>query len=156
VTEQYRPDARFVRKPAYAGLFSSDVSYSEHYTPLLATDRKFTNFTVPHGLDRSVATALPGLWYCLHLPNDLLELIDTPARILKQCQVQHLDHEIVLAPIQIFNPDTLGRWLERTYPILSYPILSYPILSYPILSYPILSYPILSYPILSYPSSLPR
>lgn len=119
MTEQYRPDARFEREPAYAVLFSSDVSYSEHYTPLLATDRKFTNFTVPHGIDRSTATALPGLWYCLHLPNDLLELIDTPARILKQCQVQHLDHEIVLAPIQIFNPDTMGRWLERTYPILA-------------------------------------
>ena len=74
MTEHYRPDARFVRKPAYAVLFSSNVSYDEGYTSVVPTDRKYFNFTVPHGLDRSVAAALPGLWYCLHLPNDLIEL----------------------------------------------------------------------------------
>jgi hypothetical protein len=119
VTEGYTPDAaRFGRKPVYAVLFSADVDFNEDYTTIVAGDQRFTNFTVPHGLDRSVATALPGLWYCLHLPNDLAELVDTPARILKRSQAQHLDHQIIFSPIQIFDGSLLSRWLEPNYPVL--------------------------------------
>jgi CHAT domain len=55
----------------------------------------------------------------LHLPNDLAELIDTPARILKRAQIQHLDHEILLLPIQAFIPEVLQRWLRFTHPVLA-------------------------------------
>lgn len=118
MTEHYEPDARFSRKPAYAVLFSSEIDYGAQQQTIVSGERSFADFTVPHGLDRAVAAALPGLWYCLHLPNDLLELIDTPARVLKQSQDQHLDHEIILAPIQVFDPAVLSRWLERIYPLL--------------------------------------
>ncbi len=120
MTENYWPDAtRFSMKPTYAVLFSSDSRLDEDQPRLVTPGIGYTNVTVPHGLDRAVASALPGLWYCLHLPNDLAELIDTPARVLKSAQVQHLDHEILLMPIQVFVPDVVQHWLKFTYPVLA-------------------------------------
>jgi hypothetical protein len=120
VAENYTADtARFGKKPVYAVLFSSDFGLDEDHPKLVEPGIGYTNVTVPHGLDRAVASTLPGLWYCLHLPNDLAELVDTPARILKGAQIQHLDHEILLLPTQAFVPEVLQRWLEFAHPVLA-------------------------------------
>jgi hypothetical protein len=36
-----------------------------------------------HLLSPDVATAIPALWYCLHLPRDAFDVVDLPARVLK-------------------------------------------------------------------------
>ncbi|WP_405753805.1 CHAT domain-containing protein [Streptomyces sp. NBC_01411] len=75
------------------------------------------DMTVPHGISRAAAAALPGLWYTLHLPSTLSDLIDTPARILKAAQQLKLDHHILLLPIDVFDAryvDGFFRGLHRT------------------------------------------
>jgi hypothetical protein len=69
-------------------------------------------------LTREVATALTGLWYCIHLPNDFMQLIDVPALTLKRSQVLHLDHRIILAPIQVFDQGHIGRLIGPDFPVM--------------------------------------
>lgn len=73
--------------------------------------------TVPHGLSRAVAAALPCLWYALHLPSTLMDLVDTPARVLKAVQQLKLDHHILLMPVDLFDKryvDGFFRGVHRT------------------------------------------
>lgn len=75
--------------------------------------------TVPHGLAKTVATALPGLWYCLHLPASLGDLIDVDAWQLKAAQQLRLDHHILLVPIDLFAEDTVGPHLRHFHPVVT-------------------------------------
>ncbi|WP_344290593.1 CHAT domain-containing protein [Streptomyces synnematoformans] len=75
--------------------------------------------TVPHGLAKTVAAALPGLWYCLHLPAALWDLVDVDAWKLKAVQSLRLDHNIVLVPIDMFDEDLLGRHLQHHHPVVT-------------------------------------
>ncbi|MER6280275.1 CHAT domain-containing protein [Streptomyces sp900105245] len=75
--------------------------------------------TAPHGLAKTVATALPGLWYCLHLPAALWDLIDVDAWKLKAIQSLRLDHNILLVPIDMFDEDVLGRHLRHHHPVVT-------------------------------------
>ncbi|MGW1010938.1 CHAT domain-containing protein [Streptomyces termitum] len=61
------------------------------------------SFTIPHGLAWDVAQALPGLWYCLHLPRSRGDLVDLEAWKLKGLQQLAMGHHVVVAPI-----DALG------------------------------------------------
>jgi CHAT domain len=107
------------RPPIYAVLFHAET-VEDPYSPLVTVqDGADSAATAPHGLDREVAAALPGLWYCLHLPNTLGELVDVPAVHLKAFQALHLDHHIVLAPIQIFDPAHVGARLDGGSPVLA-------------------------------------
>ncbi|MFD6548740.1 CHAT domain-containing protein [Streptomyces sp. NPDC058398] len=74
--------------------------------------------TVPHGLAKTVAAALPGLWYCLHLPASLRDLVDVDIWKLKAAQSLRLDHNILLVPIDCFDED-LGRHLQRHHPVVT-------------------------------------
>ncbi|KOU13191.1 hypothetical protein ADK51_35590 [Streptomyces sp. WM6368] len=74
---------------------------------------------MPHGLSKTVATALPGLWYCLHLPATLLDLVDVDAWRLKAAQSLRLDHNILLVPIDCFDEDLLGRYLQHHHPVVA-------------------------------------
>ncbi|MFF4792952.1 CHAT domain-containing protein [Streptomyces sp. NPDC001276] len=74
--------------------------------------------TVPHGLAKTVAAALPGLWYCLHLPASLADLVDVDIWKLKAAQSLRLDHNILLVPIDCFDED-LGRHLQHHHPVVT-------------------------------------
>jgi hypothetical protein len=107
------------RPPLYAVLFDA-ATVGPAYRPTVAYQYDVTSgVTAPHGLDREVASALPGLWYCLHLPNDPSSLVDIPAPVLSAAQALDLDHHILLAPVAAFEPDVVGNWLSRGVPILA-------------------------------------
>ena len=108
----------FARKPLYAVLFPT-VETGTPYSPLVAKQQgPDTTVTVPHGFDREVAAALPGLWYCMHLPNDFLQLIDVPLSTIKTSQMLHLGHLILVAPIQVFDQAHIDGFLTSTAPVL--------------------------------------
>lgn len=108
----------FDRSPMYAVLFQATVEGGP-YRPLL-TERldRDSSMTVPHGLDREVATALPALWYCLHLPSTFADFVDIPVGDLKTFQALHLDHHILLAPAALFDEAHVGPWLADGVPAL--------------------------------------
>lgn len=107
------------RSPQYLVLFSTSDNVEETYDPF-AYDKFNGEFpaTVPHGLSREVATALPGLWYCLHLPNSFQQLVDIPLSLTKLSQELQLDHKILLLPIQVFDPDRFPAWPDWVEPAL--------------------------------------
>lgn len=107
------------RRPLYAVLFATAEDIGLPYSPLVATEQgQGSQFTVPHGFDREVAATLPGLWYCLHLPNTLLELTDIPARAIKAYQDLHLSHRILLSPVGAFDRAYVGDWSPLTVPVV--------------------------------------
>ena len=86
----------FGRSSLYVVLFSA-TDADAPYLPIVAEQQgRDSTVTVPHGFDRDVAPALPGLWYCLHLPNTFYQLIDIPAVHMKAAQALHLDHHVFL------------------------------------------------------------
>ncbi|MGW4816691.1 CHAT domain-containing protein [Kitasatospora cineracea] len=89
------------------------------YVPVVFERPADAESTVPHGLAMSVATALPGLWYCLHLPATLLDLVDTPIQQLKAAQHLFLDHHILMVPIDLFDADRIGDLLQGRHPVLA-------------------------------------
>ncbi|MDQ3933074.1 MAG: CHAT domain-containing protein [Actinomycetota bacterium] len=108
----------FDRSPIYAVLFhvtGEDGPYQPLVTERLGGD---SSVTVPHGLDREVATALPALWYCLHLPSTFADFVDMPVADLKVFQTLHLDHHILLAPVTFFDEAHVGPWLADGVPAL--------------------------------------
>jgi hypothetical protein len=112
-------EAGFARVPLYAVLFHGTPE-SGSYSPVVdAPYGPDSEGTVPHGFDREVAAALPGLWYCLHLPNTFWELIDVPAHVLKAAWDLHLDHRILLAPVEVFDREHVGGWLAQGVPLLA-------------------------------------
>jgi CHAT domain len=99
---------RRARVPVYAVLFRM-TSLSGRYRPLVASPYGAdAQITGPHGFDREVAAALPGLWYCLHLPNTVFELSDVPAPMLKGAQRLDLPHHIVPVPVDALNAPHLA------------------------------------------------
>lgn len=105
-------DAMFERRPLYVALFSAAEDTGSPYLPFVVEQvGRDSAITVPHAFDREVAAALPGLWYCMHLPNDFGQLIDVPAATIKASQALHLDHHILAVPIQVFDQDHIGGWL---------------------------------------------
>ena len=104
------PDV-FGTAPLYAVLFSSSQDIDSPFSPVVVSrgsepivdDQAFV--TVPHGLSREMATALPGLWYCLHLPNSFFQLTDLSCSFLKNIQGFALGHQFFFAPVQIFDPE---------------------------------------------------
>jgi hypothetical protein len=100
------------RAPLYAVVFHAtpdDAPFQPVLTEAIGSD---SFVTVPHGLDREVATALTALWYCLHLPSTFGDFVDLPASNLKADQTLHLDHHIRLAPVDLFH-DTGVDWPRR-------------------------------------------
>ncbi len=103
----------------YAVLFDAP-SLEPFYRPTVTYQYDVNSgITAPHGLDHEVAFALPGLWYCLHLPNDPSTLVDIPAPILSAAQALDLDHHILLAPVAAFDSDDVRQWLARRLPMLA-------------------------------------
>jgi hypothetical protein len=110
--------------PLYAVLFAPGAGEgraqdSSPYVPVVWERPDAAQSTVPHGLAKTVATALPGLWYCLHLPASLWDLVDVDARNLKAAQNLRLDHNILLVPIDMFDEDLLGRHLQHHHPVVT-------------------------------------
>ncbi|MFF9150325.1 CHAT domain-containing protein [Streptomyces sp. NPDC014861] len=66
-----------------------------------------------------MAAALPGLWYCLHLPASLPDLIDVDIWILKAAQNLRLEHHILMVPIDCFEEDVLGEHLQHHHPVVT-------------------------------------
>ena len=107
------------RPPLYAVPFDAPT-LDRAYHPTIAYQYDVNSgVTVPHGVDREVASALPGLWYCLHLPNDPSSLVDIPAPVLSAAQALDLEHHILLVPVEVFVPEVVGGWLARGVPILA-------------------------------------
>lgn len=112
-------ETAFERHLIYAAVFRATLD-QRPYAPLVTRPYGDGSLvTAPHGLDREVAVTLPGLWYCLHLPNTLAQLVDLSAATLKASQALHLDHHILLAPIQIFDREHVGGWLASGVPVLA-------------------------------------
>ncbi|MGA5810200.1 hypothetical protein ACPC3D_31935 [Streptomyces cellulosae] len=76
------------------------------HTPLEDADQ----FAIPHGLARDVARALPGLWYCLHLPQSRGDLVDLEAWRLKGLQQLAMGHHVMPVPVTALNGLTLAPW----------------------------------------------
>jgi hypothetical protein len=105
--------------PIYAVLFEG-TDDAAPYLPLVAAPyRAGASVTVPHGLDREVVAALPGLWYCLHLPNTFFELIDISPAHLVMSQSLDLGHHILLMPIAAFTEEYVGPLLRNGVPVLA-------------------------------------
>jgi len=109
------------RAPIYAVLFDGTVDPdSDAYSPLVTAQYGAgAPVTVPHGLDKEVVAALPGLWYCLHLPNTMFEVIELPPSFLATAQSWDLGHHILLAPIAAFTPAYVGALLAQGIPVLA-------------------------------------
>ncbi|MFJ1742467.1 CHAT domain-containing protein [Streptomyces microflavus] len=110
--------------PLYAVLFAPGPAEgraqdSSLYAPVVFERQADAESTAPHGLARTVAAALPGLWYCLHLPATLLDLVDTPIRLLKAAQQLVLDHNILMLPVDCFDADRIGHLLRGRHPVLA-------------------------------------
>ena len=107
------------RAPLYAVLFDAP-NLDRAYLPTISYQYEISSgVSVPHGLDREVASALPALWYCLHLPNAASSLVDIPAPVLTAAQALDLEHHILLAPAEVFELEVVGRWLARGVPMLA-------------------------------------
>jgi len=107
------------RAPIYAVLFDGTVGLGE-YTPVVAGQYGAdARVSVPHGLDHEVVAALPGLWYCLHLPNALFELIEVPSSSLVAVQSLDLGHHILLVPMAAFAAQHMQAPLAQGVPILA-------------------------------------
>lgn len=110
--------------PLYAVLFTPGATEGRAqeqvpYVPVVFERPDAAESTAPHGLARTVATALPGLWYCLHLPASLSDLVDVDAWKLKAVQSLRLDHNILLLPIDMFDEDLLGQHLQHHHSVVT-------------------------------------
>ncbi|MET8700726.1 CHAT domain-containing protein [Kitasatospora sp. NPDC004723] len=110
--------------PLYAVLFAPGPGEGRAqdalpYVPVVFERPADAESTAPHGLAKSVATALPGLWYCLHLPATLLDLVDVPIQKLKAAQHLLLDHHILMVPIDCFDADRIGDLPQGRHPVLA-------------------------------------
>lgn len=105
--------------PIYAVLFEGTEDAAPHLPLVAAPYLVGAPGTIPHGLDREVVAALPGLWYCLHLPNTFLELIDIPPSRLAVSQSLDLGHHILLMPIAAFTEEYVGPLLRQGVPVLA-------------------------------------
>jgi hypothetical protein len=98
----------FGQSPLYVVLFFTVAGAIDSDYPVVAAPlNDCSTITVPHAISREMAAALPGLWYCIHLPNTLYELTDIPATVMTASQMLHLNHRILLSPIQIFDQTLL-------------------------------------------------
>ncbi|MFF2432570.1 CHAT domain-containing protein [Streptomyces mirabilis] len=89
----------------------TDTAYSPFATKQIVLE-DLAHGTVPHGLSRDMATALPGLWYCLHLPSTLSDFVDMPAWLLQAAQYLKIDHQILLIPIDLLHTPQAARFLH--------------------------------------------
>ncbi|MFL6127228.1 CHAT domain-containing protein [Actinophytocola sp.] len=110
----------YERPPLYVVLFSTNEDLSFQSLPVKFEQLRATDqVTVPHAIARDMAQALPGLWYCLHLPNTFQHLHDIPVKYLKSFQKLHLDHNIILTPIQTFSDQYFGELLDQQTAVLA-------------------------------------
>lgn len=107
------------RKPLNSILFSATQSAEDKYVPFVEEQLGMDmQVSIPHEFPRDMSHSLAGLWYCLHLPNTFYELIDLPARVIKNGQSFDLDHRIVVAPIQAFDTAHFGTWQPWIVPAM--------------------------------------
>ena len=89
-------------EPQYIILFPSGSIYQEEYKPIVEFDRNSTlpqNVTYFYGLDETLITIVPALWYCLHLPRTRYDLRSVPIKFLKKSQEWELAQNIRLIPV---------------------------------------------------------
>lgn len=100
--------------------FRSAEASDDFYVPIVMEEYTTSSgITAPHGFDREVAAALPGLWYCLHLPNTIFELGDVPAPVLQASQALSLEHRILVLPVQAFDRRRVASQLIAAVPALA-------------------------------------
>lgn len=114
------------KSPLYAALFQSSQDISTPYMPYVEVPKTSKGIfgvndlvTIPHGLSREMAAALPGLWYCMHLPNIFPQLADMSFEYLKASQSLSLEHHFFFAPVQVFNRDYIRDWPPWALPALA-------------------------------------
>jgi hypothetical protein len=66
-----------------------------------------------------MAQGLPGLWYCMHLPNIFQQIGSATYSTITKFRGTALDHCFFYAPVQIFNRDYVPGWPERFLPTLA-------------------------------------
>lgn len=114
----------FAKPPLYVVPFTPGAAEGRAqdqspHAPVVFERPEASESTVPHGLAKTVAAALPGLWYCLHLPASLPDLIDVDIWMLKAAQNLRLEHSILMVPIDCFEEDVLGEHLQRHHPVVT-------------------------------------
>lgn len=113
------------RRPLlYAVVFDMDEAAYRDEPPIVIRDvNDLTDETVgatrPHGLSREVANALPGLWYCLHLPNDRAQLDDISIWSIKESQGLFLGPHVLLVPTRLFARELFEAYVRRYQPVLA-------------------------------------
>ncbi|MCL7428142.1 CHAT domain-containing protein [Streptomyces sp. YS415] len=107
--------------PMYAVVFEEGEDLKgQTYSPFLFRQLgEDAEVTVPHGLSRAASAALPGLWYCLHLPNTVYQLADSSVTLLKLSQQLHLGHQILFVPIEIFDQEHCAGFMAGLDPVLA-------------------------------------
>ena len=86
-------------EPYYIVLFESTTHNDPYRQVVDASAVLAGKTTLPYGFDRDLASALPALWYCLHLPRTRFDFISMHALGMKQVQWANLPHHIVLLPV---------------------------------------------------------
>ncbi|MBO3676902.1 CHAT domain-containing protein [Streptomyces sp. NEAU-YJ-81] len=107
--------------PMYAVVFEEGEDLdAKTYSPFLYRQLgEGAKVTIPHGLSRAASAALPGLWYCLHLPNTVFQLADISITALKMSQELNLGHQILLVPIEIFDQEHCAGFMSGLDPVLT-------------------------------------
>lgn len=101
----------------YVVAFSSEDDWDTPYSPIVAgTELSADGATQVHLLSRQIIPALPALWYCLHLPKTIYDLVDIQLRFLPDLQAWAMGHNILLIPINAAEEVLEGplRGLPRT------------------------------------------
>lgn len=62
----------------------------------------------PHLLAPDVATAIPALWYSLHLPRDVFDVVDAPARLLKFFAEVGNPVQVLFLPLAWLTEETIA------------------------------------------------
>ena len=94
----------------YVVAFSSDDDVDADYSPIVTgTEVSADGSTFPQLLSREIVPALPALWYCLHLPKTVHDLVDIPLTFMPGFQALARGHNLVLLPVAAVRRVFTGR-----------------------------------------------
>jgi hypothetical protein len=72
--------------------------------------------TRPHGFDDDMIPALPGLWFALHLPRNVIDTVDSTASVMFEGRKYSHSHNILLIPTGLVNDTSFTRPYQTRRP----------------------------------------
>lgn len=104
-------------KPLYIVAFESK-SNAQEYQPVIAALPSREDGTLPLLFDGDLAPCIPALWFCLHLPPTMIDLLDLDASVLQDLQKWEQNHEILLLPLDAVGHFNWEEMRKQYVPVL--------------------------------------